>query len=229
MTTRKDFIAAGAMLGALAPQIALADATPAATPTPIPLPHLDFELAAFDASLAKPAKHKNLFTSRKLEDCEVFGAIEGTIFAYDAIGTPLADVSIAGVLYHGVSVFYAFDDSIWHKYLVPYIANVKKDSPLYADLQSVNAHNGNPCLHKTGAADDQSIETLIAQVGMRLYACNRAVGGMARSIAHEARLDPRDVYKELAAHLVANAMLVPSGVWGVHAVEERGFTLLQVN
>lgn len=230
MTSRKDFIAVGAALSALAPQIAVAATpAPAASVKPVPLPKLNFDLAAFDSSLAKPAKHKHLFTSKKLEDGEVFGAMEGTIFAYNAIGIPLADVSLAGVLYHGISIFFAFDDVIWRKYLVPGIAQMKKDDPSNTDIASVKPHENNPCLHKTDDPDDQSIERLIAQVGMRLYACNRAVGGVARSIANRSNVDARDVYNDLATHLVPSAMLVPSGVWGVHAVQERGFTLLQVN
>ena len=227
MTTRKDFIAAGAAVGAFAPQMALAaGAQPAATP--VPLPHLDFELTAFDASLARPAKHKHLFTSKKIEEGDIFGGMAGTIFAYNAIGIPLSEVSLAGVLYHGISIFFAFDDTIWRKYIDPYMAKGNKNVAMGTDFSSVTSHAGNPCLHKTGGSDDQSIETLISQVGMRLYACNRAVGGMVHAVAKFHKLDPRAVYEEFTAHLVPNAMLVPAGVWGVHAVQERGFTLLQV-
>ncbi|HVA28732.1 MAG TPA: hypothetical protein VNF68_11150 [Candidatus Baltobacteraceae bacterium] len=227
MTTRKDFLAASAAIGALAPQVALAaDAEPAATP--VPLPHLNFELTAFDASLGRPAKHKHLFTSKKIENGDIFGGMAGTIFAYNAIGIPLSEVSLAGVLYHGISVFFAFDDAIWRTYIVPYMAKGNKSVAMGTDFSSVTSHGGNPCLHTTGGADDQSIETLISQVGMRLYACNRAVGGMVHAVAKFHKLDPSAVYTEFAAHLVPNAMLVPAGVWGVHAVQERGFTLLEV-
>ena len=227
MSTRKDFLAAGAAIGALAPHVALAAGTqPAATP--VPLPHLNFELTAFDASLARPAKHKHLFTSKTIQDGDIFGGMAGTIFAYNAIGIPLSDVSLAGVLYHGISVFFAFDDTIWREYILPYMAKGNKNVTMGTDFSSLTAHGGNPCLHKTGGADDQSIEALVAQVGMRLYACNRAVGGLAHAVAKFHKLDARTVYTDFSAHLVPNAMLVPAGVWGVHAVQERGFTLLQV-
>jgi hypothetical protein len=38
-----------------------------------------------------------------------------------------------------------------------------------------------------------------------------------------------DVYSDFAHHLVNNAMLVPAGVWAVHAIQEQRFTLLQTS
>ena len=232
MTTRKDFLAAGTALGAFTPQIALAGASPSPSPAPTeaPLPALNFDLTAFDKSLAKPAKHRHMFGSKKLSNGDVFSNMQGTIFAYDSLGIPLSEVALAGVFYHGISVYLAYDDTIWKKYIIPGLPTDKtKASALESDVLSVNPKGGNPCLHGKGDTDDQSIETLVAQTGMRLYVCNRATSGLARGFARKYKLDPVEVYKDIAAHLVPNAMLVPAGVWAVHAVQERGYTYLAVS
>ena len=85
---------------------------------------------------------------------------------------------------------------------------------------------GNPCLHKTGGDDDTSIESLVADAGARIFMCNCATEGVASVIARKLGKNAADVYKTMSTHLVPNAMLVPAGVWAVHAVQERHYTFL---
>jgi hypothetical protein len=151
--------------------------------------------------------------------------------AYQEIGIPLTDVHTVAVFYHGVSVLLAFDDAMWKKYFIPLqpkdksnLTNLEKD---FATVYQAGKTTGNPCLHKTGTKDDSSIETLIRMVNARFFACNNATKGFAGYIARTLKLDPLAVYRDLASHLVPNAMLVPAGVWAVPAIQERLYTYQQ--
>ena len=233
MQTRLDFLGA-ATLAALAPVAADAAASPspapaaspAAQPTIGPLP---FDLAAFDAALETSAPHKHLFAATKLESGLVLGQMRGTLKAYAEIGTPLTDVRPAAVFYHGGSIMLAFDDAAWNAYFIPMQPKTAAGANEYSkDFATVwdGQKRGNPCLHKTGSADDTSIEGL-TQDGARFFVCNNAAKGFAGFIARALKKSPLEVYRGMVAHLLPNAMLVPAGVWAVHAVQERHYTLLQ--
>jgi len=59
------------------------------------------------------------------------------------------------------------------------------------------------------------------------FVCNLATHGFASHFAQQLKLDEKAVYADMVSHLTPPAMLVPAGVWAVHAVEERGYTVLQ--
>lgn len=227
MTTRKEFIAAGAALGALAPQIALATATPPPAATPLPMPHLVFDVPAFDTLLRRPAKHRHLFASKANASGAVLDSMRTVATAYRDIGTGFGDVYPVAVLYHFALVL-GLDDSIWNDLLVP---NLSKLSPgLRDDLGTLKAGAGNPYLHKDPTdKSDASIEGLIADTQARLFLCNNALTGLANVLAKASGAEATATYLNLAKHLTPNTTIIPAGVWGVHAVQERGFTLLQVN
>jgi hypothetical protein len=236
MSTRKTFLASSAALAALAPS-AVAAAPPSPSPSAAPpsaapaMAPLNFEIAAFDLALATAALHKHLFTSVKIDGGEVFGAMRGTLDAYAGMGVSLKDVKPVAVLYHGYAIALGFDDLVWNQFFLPVLAlnatdersiDAKKDFDSVVDPKK----KGNPCLHKTGGADDTSIESLVADAGARIFMCNHATEGVASVVARKLGKNPADVYKTMSTHLVPNAMLVPAGVWAVHAVQERHYTFL---
>ncbi|MBV8584372.1 MAG: hypothetical protein JO241_10275 [Candidatus Eremiobacteraeota bacterium] len=233
MPTRLDFLTSGAIV-ALAP--ATVAAAPASSPSPAPtpsMPPLDFDMAAFDKALdtASTKHHRHMFASTKIEGGLAFGQMRGVLDAYRELGIPLSDVHTVAVLYHGGSVLLGFDDVMWTRYFIPLQPHAKKDMVEFAkDFDTVydaQKTKGNPCLHKTGDKDDSSIETLVAMVDARFFVCNNAAKGFAGFIAHKLKLDAVTVYRDLAAHLVPNAMLVPAGVWALGAVQERFYTYQQ--
>jgi hypothetical protein len=238
MSTRKHFLASGAALAALVPA-AVASAAPAASPAPTPsatpaspiIPKLAFALPAFDDALATRATHRHLFTSVKIDGGEVFGAMRGTLDAYNDMGIAESDVHPVAVLYHGIAIALGFDDVVWNRFFLPVLALPDQDGKMAAQKKDFDSvidpkKKGNPCLHATGGDFDTSIESLIASAGAHFFLCNNATRGYATMIGHKLNLPPADVYAFMAAHLVPNAMLVPAGVWGVHAVQERHYTLL---
>lgn len=237
MQTRSDFLSSGtlALLApatvAAAPTVMPATPAPSASPSPEPsLPPLQFDLAAFDETLNAAAPHRHLFASTKLESGEVLAAMRNTLNAYRDIQIPLADVRPVAVLYHGLSVTLAFDDTIWNDYFAPVLSKGTHEHDAFVkDFNSVydSKKRGNPCLHKQGGREDTSIESLVADAGARFFVCNNATQGFARFIAGRLKQPPSTVYQHLTAHLVRNASLVPAGVWAVLAIQERRYTLLQ--
>lgn len=229
MQTRSEFLTNGTV--ALLAPVHVAAASPSPSPSPEPsLPPLHFDLAAFNAALDVTAPHRHLFASTKLDGGVVLGAMRNTLNAYRDVGISLSDVRPVAVFYHGLSVLLAFDDAMWNDYFIPLFAKSGHEDDTFAkDFKTVYdaKKRGNPCLHKQGGRDDTSIESLIADAGARFYVCNNAAQGFAQYIARHLKKPPVTVYTSLAAHLVPNAALVPAGVWAVHAIQERRYTLLQ--
>jgi hypothetical protein len=227
MTTRKDFLAAGAIAAAI-PGVALADSAPA--PHPVST-KLDFDIEAFTQLLDSSQSHKLLFAAVEINGGEVLGAMRNTLNAYRDIGVTWNDVLPVAVLYHGLSICLAFDDMIWNENVIPLQNKGPKESPHTRQIASVrkNGGSGNPCLREQGGEDDTSIRALIGDAGTRFFVCNNAARGVSNMIGTALGKAPDAVYADLARHLVPNAMLVPAGVWAVHAIQEQRFTLLHTS
>lgn len=227
VTTRSEFLGAGVAVAAI-PQLAAAASTPSPSPEPS-LPPLHFDVSAFDAVLDVAAPHKHLFASAKMNGGLLLDSATSTVDAYGDIGVPAKDVQPAIVFYHFSSPL-GFDDLVWNQYFIPMLAKIDKSGDFGKDFASVynGKSRGNPCLHKAGKGeDDVSIESLIANAGARFFVCNNATRFIATFVAKQLKLDPLDVYATLKGHLVPNAMLVPAGVWAIHAVQERHYTYMQ--
>ncbi|MGC8485222.1 MAG: hypothetical protein ACP5O6_06255 [Candidatus Baltobacteraceae bacterium] len=235
MSTRKGFIAVGTALAALAPLFEAPLAASAASTAPIlPSPgaasSLTFDLAAFDAMLGAPAAHRNLFASKLIADGDIFDAIGNTMSAYRLIGISFPTIFPVAVLYH-VGIALAFDDAIWNEILIPAIGRL----PAWIRSALPTAPkpgSGNPVRHAAPGArpdDLSSIDALIAQTRLQICVCNNALYGFATNLAGIVNDSPGALYDRLIKGLVPRATVVPAGVWAVHAVQERGFTLLQTS
>jgi hypothetical protein len=230
MTTRSEFLA-GAVVSVAAPTTATPAPTSSPTAQPEPsFPPLHFDVAAFDAALATSAAHRHLFATTKLDGGLALAQIRGVADAYASLGVSSQDVHPVAVFYHGESITLGFDDVIWDDYFIPMRPKDKQHLNEYAkDFETVYDPKvrGNPCLHKTGKKEDSSIEYLVANLQARFFVCNNAAKGFSQYIAEHLKLDPLVVYARMAAHLVPNGMLVPAGIWAVHAIQERHYTYLQ--
>ena len=195
---------------------------PGASPTGPPsleevLPR-GFQLGVFNAALSTPAKQKHLFACIT-EASVALTATRSTLNAYHVLGVPAADVQPVVVFYHGVAVLSAFDDAMWSRYVVP-----TQSAPASDSNEKIT---GNPLMKKKGGDWDSSIPALVASANARFFVCNLATHGYAARFARRLHLSSKDVYEDLANHLIPNAMLVPAGVWAIHAIQERQYTLLQ--
>jgi hypothetical protein len=236
MTSRKQFLIASAAVAAALPAAAdAASPSPAPAPSEKPWPPFVFDTAAFDRALNGPQTHKHLFSTVEIKNGIIFDMVGNTLLGYKEIGVPLIDVLPAVVMYHGVSIAMGFDDRAWDTYVIPGVAKMKSSSGPHAEAAVKQFEGvikpgvkGNPFLHSHGGEDDNSIEALERQTGMRLFMCNLATRGFSEFLAKQLGMKAKDVYDDIAAHLVPNAMLTPSGVWAIHAVQQHDFTLLPV-
>jgi hypothetical protein len=221
MQTRGDFLTIAGALAAVPP---MSGATPQPTASLAEAPSMEevlprgFDTANFDAALATPAKHKYLFACIS-EVTVALAAIRSTLNAHHVLDVPPSEVAPAVVFYHGVSVLYGFDDAMWSRYVIP-----TDSAPTSIAKGKIT---GNPILKKKGGDWDTSVPALVADANARFFVCNLATHGWATRIAKSLHLSAKDVYDNLASHMIPNAMLVPAGVWAIHAIQERQYTLLQ--
>ncbi|MHB8147071.1 MAG: hypothetical protein ACYDGM_07430 [Vulcanimicrobiaceae bacterium] len=227
MHTRKDFLAV-ASLAALAPQIAVASPPRnSAGEEAEALPKLAFSVTAFEATLSKTAPHRHLFSAVPLDNGTVFVAIRNTVEAYrDALNIGYEQVFPVAVLYHGVSIALGFNDMAWNELFIPAVAS--GPAAVRAEFSAARKGDGNPYLHAR-RGHDSSLESLVADCGLRTYICNNAMRSFAISAATTLRMKPQAIYAHLTANLAPNAMVVPAGVWAIHALQERKFTVLETS
>jgi hypothetical protein len=220
MQTRGDFLTTAGSLAALVP---MSGGPPQSGASPVGPPSMEevlprgFQLDIFDAALATSAK-KHLFACIT-EASVALTATRSTLNAYHVLGVPATDVQPVVVFYHGVAVLSAFDDAMWTRYVRPTNSAPASDSK--------EKTMGNPLMKKKGGEWDSSIPALVATANTRFFVCNLATHGYASRFAKQLHLSAKDVYEDLASHLIPNAMLVPAGVWAIHAIQERQYTLLQ--
>lgn len=186
-------------------------------------------LAGFDGASSSTAAHKHLFAATKFDSGFVLTAMRNTLEAYRDLGTPSSHVFCVGVLYHHDVIAIAFNDEMWEKYEIPYGRKYPKSSPAGIDFASIydGGTRGNPLLH-ADASQGSSVEALVVK-GSRFFVCNNALRNYASSVATELEENPVEIYDDLTRNLVRGATIVPAGVWAVHALQERHFTLLQTS
>lgn len=222
MSTRKEFIFASSLAAATAPALALADsATKSAAPRAQgDLPPFVFDRAAFEAITVRPVKHRHSFASIEIDEGLIFDAMTNVLDAYEqSLGENPPSVTSAAVLYHGLAITMGFNDVAWNELFIPAAA---KDPRFKGKVPQ--AGSGNPWLHrKTVGSRDASIDALTAR-GAAYLVCNHAASGTAYDLATALGRAPADVYATMTANLVPQAMLVPAGVWAIHALQEAHFT-----
>ncbi len=186
-------------------------------------------LAGFDSGSNSTAAHKHLFAATKFDSGFVLTAMRNTLKVYRDLGTPSSHVFCVGVFYHHDVIAIAFNDEMWERYEIPYGRKYPKSSPAGVDFASIydGSIQGNPVLHAS-AKQGESVEALVAE-GSRFFVCDNALRNYASSVATEFEKNPVDVYGDLTNNLVRGATIVPAGVWAVHALQERNFTLLQTS
>jgi len=122
---------------------------------------------------------------------------------------------------------FAYNDAMWEKYRIGEVIDLAAppetsgrggDPPSRVDSTSVKA---------TKNPQTRMISGLAAR-GVHFGACALATGRYSGMFARKVGAQQADVRADLAANLVANCRLVPSGVVFVNRAQEKGFTYLHV-
>jgi intracellular sulfur oxidation DsrE/DsrF family protein len=186
-----------------------------------------FDDARFKQIVGKQAQHRHSFGIGGIDAGEGLYAMNNTYATYKlSLGVPLAQVYLVGVLYRVEPVAIAFNDDVWNEAIIPALPHV---SPaIRSNFESVRVTSGNPFLYRPpgSSGDDASVESLVGR-GATFCVCANATLQLANFIGSALHRDPQTIYQLFVSNLVPGSVLVPTGVWAIHALQEAHFTYLQ--
>lgn len=196
MTSRRSFIAAGAIVAAATgvPEVARAAAP-------------DFDRAAFEARVRAPFPHRQAFASPLVANGAVLGFMFNSLNAYETgFGEGPGTLHAAAVFYH-LGVALALDDAAWRTFG---IADVLRRA---GDRVAATVADGNPFVRQPhGWTFDE-----LARRNASFFVCRNALADLARRGG--------TTYDALTAHLLPGMSIVPAGVAAINALQEERFTL----
>jgi len=171
------------------------------------------------------AKHRFFFDT---SDADGFGQALGwarNFLEASISGYKLTDADAAVIICaRHRSTAFAFDDAMWAKYG----ASLSARSNNFVDPKTKQVPAVNVFLASgSGGTAERSLGALL-QRGTRLAVCGMATRRIATVIAQKQQGSVDEVVKELTAHLVPNAHIVPAGIVAVSRAQERGYTLAVV-
>ncbi len=223
MMDRGEFLTTTAALGAVA--IAASPATAASTDAQPDIP-------AFEARLAKPAKHRQVVAAVPLRNGSFLHYMKNTLNAYEfAYREGPGTTHVAAVLY-GDALIAILDDAIWNEHRLGDFLAEQSDVPAPAgDLRR------NPFTHRgaaftaSGNPNDalymsESVTALV-QRGSSFFVCNNALTGLCQKLLRSNDAPTIEALRRrMVAHFVDGALLVPAGTAAINAAQEAHFTYL---
>jgi intracellular sulfur oxidation DsrE/DsrF family protein len=163
-----------------------------------------------------PGKHRTF-----LDAVSAHGVGEALHFASNIFttsksgyGLETGDLAIIICLRHGATAF-AFNDAIWSKYGEPLSAQTKVADPKTDAAATKNPYNAE-------SRRDETFDAMI-KLGVHFAVCDKSTHGLAASLARRTEGQPDAVYKDLVAHVIGNAHMVPSGIVAVGHAQEHGY------
>jgi intracellular sulfur oxidation DsrE/DsrF family protein len=223
MIGRRDF------LSATGAAVALSGA-PCTSPPAHAAASERFDRKAFEAILARPFRHRQVFASTALEGGLVLHYMENSLQAYaEGFGEGPGTLHAAAVLY-GRSLVIALHDAMWTKYGLT--ALLSEPSGQLAHVEEMvktllpGAHTGD--VAATAPNPYAARLAVLVGGGASFFVCNNALRGFSAVVAAKTpNVTAASVHDDLAAHLLPGAMIVPAGVAALNAAQEARFTFIQ--
>jgi len=133
-------------------------------------------------------------------------------------GVPESDVNVVLVLRHD-AVAFAMKDAMWAKYKLGEMTKVTDPKTKAPAVRNIfyNMPAGDQML------PGMSIDGLMAS-GALFGACNMAIKVSSMQLAQKMNMPAEDIAADMIANLIPGVQVVPSGVWAVNRVQERGCT-----
>jgi intracellular sulfur oxidation DsrE/DsrF family protein len=186
----------------------------------------EFDPAAFDRAVATSARYRQVWDADGLRPQmlgNVKNALNGLQFGFSVAP---GDIALAFVA-HGTANLLLYDDAMWSAYRLGELFGVKDPSGaivaknIFAPSRSQPSAQDPDDVH--GFYQDPSIATLQRR-GARFFACNTALVEQADAIANAGatgRATAQEIARDLRSHLLAGAMLVPSGTAAILYLQAR--------
>jgi hypothetical protein len=140
-------------------------------------------------------------------------------FAHNFLASNPPMMAAAVIILRASAVPLALDHAIWAKYKIG-------ESLRINDPETNAPAVKNPFLHpKPGVlrSDDAAIDRLLA-AGAIFGACDVALHGHSKRLAHNAGVSTEEAAAEWTANVIPGIQIIPSGVWGVNRAQEAGCT-----
>lgn len=169
-----------------------------------------------------PGKHRLFFDTTKPDSLEDAIQFSGNFYGANRSEYTLesSDLAVVICLRHRSAPF-AYSDAIWAKYGVTLAKRAE-----WTDPKSSEAPKANPFTPVAPAAPARPRGLASAmRLGVQFAVCNLSTHGIASMIAGATGGRADDIYKELAANLIAQARLVPAGIVAVNRAQERGYSV----
>jgi intracellular sulfur oxidation DsrE/DsrF family protein len=192
-----------------------------------------YDIAAMYAVLNKPARHKQLIASTKIDRAGAFRYAGNAMNAFQfALGAGPGSLHSLVVVY-GTSVFLAANDMLWGKYRLFDVLDAAADplpmlphtpaNPFLKPRSSMNAMDKPD--DREGFYHDFSY-TALQKRGMSMFVCDNTLHNIADQVGRQSHTDPKTVYADFRANLVPGALVVPAGVAAIILAQEAHFTFL---
>jgi intracellular sulfur oxidation DsrE/DsrF family protein len=228
MQSRRTFFGASALALSAAGVVAVAGSA-AAAGSP-------YDLAAVEARLSLPFRHRQSFGSHALADGAATALMLNSLNAYQFdYGEGPGTLHALGIFY-GTSVGILIDDAAWRKYKLDVVQQRRGDparrradnggNPYAQPVSTLDPAAARSDLH--GLYHDASIGAL-GKRGASFFACDNALRGLATDIAVAYGMSDEPVetvHGDLRAHLLTGVLLVPAGVAAVNQAQEMKFTFV---
>jgi hypothetical protein len=200
---------------------------PAATPPMKPLPpqsSIKWDSSWMDKITAR---HKVVFDSPQIEEgTALYHAMSYLGSVKDVFGTGDSDASVVVVLRHA-AVPMLYNDAMWKKYDIGTETKTLDEKTKVAVTRNIYWQNldkdGNPSTSDKPSATIKSL----ASRGVIFVGCDVATRGFSYRLARKAKMEQADVYEEIKQNLLANATLMPTGIFGMLLAQEKGCSLLK--
>lgn len=226
---RTDFIAASVLAAATG---AAADAQGVPGGTNAVERKAQFDMAAFDAIVGRPAKIRQLFEQIAFKPSmwnNVKNSLNGLQFGYGHSADEIA-IAICG---HGASSAYGYSDYVWQKYKIGDYFGIKDaqgatiTSNSWVAAKSSYDPSADPD-DDAGMYQDTSIE-MLQKRGVAVLICHTAVEEQSRGLVKggnaPAGMTPKEVADDILTHLIPGALVVPGMVATVAVLQKAlGYT-----
>jgi len=161
-------------------------------------------------------KHKLVFDAAKAGDGHFLHGVEAFLSTNNETETPDNELGVV-VVFRSSGIVMALNDEMWEKFKLGDMCKVTDPLTKAPSIRNMawKPKEGDECY------PDKSIEKLMKR-GVLFGVCDKALGGFAEKLAKDMQLKEHEVKKELHNNLLREIQVVPSGVWALGRVQERG-------
>ncbi len=138
-------------------------------------------------------------------------------FAHNYMATNPKGTAVSVVVLRSSALVMAMNDDIWARYKIGEAMKVTDPATKAPAARNLFAQPGLGMLR----SDDATVVRMLA-AGAIIGACNMALHGISKTLAHNAGVDADAAAKEWLANVIPGITVIPSGVWGVGRSQEAG-------